>query len=110
MSSNYDNIQVYPDTAGGWRFRVTAGNGEIIAQSEAYTRRADAERGGNALALSFAEKTVESFLLNELHEVTQLIKERKETDPDVARELVQVGDYLMIRIRKLHATGLADQK
>lgn len=30
---------------GEWYFHVVADNGEIVAQSEAYTRKADAERG-----------------------------------------------------------------
>lgn len=32
-----------------WRYRVKAGNGEILCQSEAYTTKADAERGLRAL-------------------------------------------------------------
>lgn len=33
------------DTAGEWRYRVRAGNGETIDGSEGYTRRRDAVRG-----------------------------------------------------------------
>ena len=32
-------------TPAEWRWRLVAANGEIVAQSEGYTRRADAERG-----------------------------------------------------------------
>ena len=40
---------VYLDrTARGWRYRVRAGNGEIIATSEGYTRRASAVRAVRA--------------------------------------------------------------
>jgi uncharacterized protein YegP (UPF0339 family) len=33
---------------GGWYWRLVAANGEIVAQSEAYTRPADARRGAHA--------------------------------------------------------------
>jgi len=38
---------IFEDSSGEWRWNVRAGNGEIIAQSEGYTRKADAERGLN---------------------------------------------------------------
>jgi uncharacterized protein YegP (UPF0339 family) len=37
--------EVFKDEGGEWRWRLQAANGEIIAQSEGYTRREDAERG-----------------------------------------------------------------
>ena len=37
--------RIFRDNAGQWRFQVKAGNGEILATSEAYTRRRDALRG-----------------------------------------------------------------
>ncbi len=38
-------FEVYEDSAGEWRWRGIAGNGEIIADSsEGYTRKYDAER------------------------------------------------------------------
>ena len=40
----------------GWRFRIKAENGEIIAQSEAYTRLSDAE--STALRLATEVKVV----------------------------------------------------
>jgi uncharacterized protein YegP (UPF0339 family) len=41
-------IEVYQDTVGRWRFRVRAGNGEIVAvSSESYKRTSDARRGAN---------------------------------------------------------------
>lgn len=33
------NFEVFQDAAGGWRFRLRADNGEIVATSEAYYRR-----------------------------------------------------------------------
>lgn len=37
--------EVFEDTAGGFRWRLKAKNGEIVAQSESYTTRENAERG-----------------------------------------------------------------
>lgn len=33
------------DKRGRWRFRVVGGNGEIVCQSQAYSRCIDAKRG-----------------------------------------------------------------
>lgn len=42
-----------PKKAGLWYFHLVAGNGEIVAQSEGYTRRYTAQQGAKrALALS----------------------------------------------------------
>jgi len=38
-------IEVYHAADGSWRYRVLAANGETMAASEGYTRRADAQRG-----------------------------------------------------------------
>jgi uncharacterized protein YegP (UPF0339 family) len=48
-------LQFFKDEAGGWRFRIRAGNGEIVATSESYTRINDAHRGFDTLAELFAE-------------------------------------------------------
>ncbi len=52
--------KVYQSKAdGSWRFRVVAGNGETLAPSEAYTRKADAIRGAKDLIANVsAEMTV----------------------------------------------------
>lgn len=42
-------IEIYKDRAGGHRFRVKGGNGEIVASSESYTRRSSALRGVRTL-------------------------------------------------------------
>jgi uncharacterized protein YegP (UPF0339 family) len=40
----------YGDPTGGhWYFRIKAGNGQIVAASEGYTRKADAVRGAKRL-------------------------------------------------------------
>lgn len=41
-------FEVYP-SGTQWRFRLPAGNGEIVAQSEAYTTKDSAKRGCEAL-------------------------------------------------------------
>jgi uncharacterized protein len=38
-------FELYQDKAGKWRFRLKAGNGEIIAVGEAYESKASAENG-----------------------------------------------------------------
>ena len=47
-------IEVYEAADGSHRFRVKAGNGEIVASSEGYTRRDSAERGAKALVSGLA--------------------------------------------------------
>jgi hypothetical protein len=37
-------FEVYLDTSGKWRWRLIGANGEIVAQGEGYTRKADAYR------------------------------------------------------------------
>jgi hypothetical protein len=39
-----DHVELYLDDAGEYRWRRKAANGEIVATSEGYTRKADAER------------------------------------------------------------------
>lgn len=38
-------FEVYKDKSGGFRFRLKAGNGEVIASSESYTTKAAALNG-----------------------------------------------------------------
>ena len=35
-------FEIYPDRSGGYRWRLRAGNGEIVAVSESYTTRSSA--------------------------------------------------------------------
>lgn len=44
-----NNIEIYPDTEGGWRFRVRANNGQIVGVGESYATKPGAEEGVNAL-------------------------------------------------------------
>lgn len=43
-------ITVFKDMSREWRFNARAKNMEIIFQSEAYTRKADAQRAARALS------------------------------------------------------------
>jgi len=38
-------FELYSDSSGGYRFRLKAGNGEIIATSESYTTKSAAQGG-----------------------------------------------------------------
>ncbi|WP_433122527.1 YegP family protein [Arthrobacter koreensis] len=38
-------FEVYQDKAGGFRFRLKAGNGEVIASSESYKSKTSALKG-----------------------------------------------------------------
>lgn len=42
MAGKYE---IYQDSSGGFRFRLKAGNGEVIATSESYTTKAAAKNG-----------------------------------------------------------------
>jgi len=48
-------IEVYRAADDSWRYRVLAANGETLAASEGYTRRADAARGARDLLAAAAE-------------------------------------------------------
>ena len=41
--------EIFEDVAGEFRFRIKGLNGEIVASSEGYTRKADAARGLHTL-------------------------------------------------------------
>lgn len=41
MAETADIAQIYQDTAGGFRYRILARNGEIIAQGESYENKRD---------------------------------------------------------------------
>lgn len=38
-------FELYPDAGGKWRFRLKAGNGQVIAVGEAYESKAAAQNG-----------------------------------------------------------------
>lgn len=42
-------FEVFRDRVGAWRFRLLGGNGEIVANSEAYTREWDAHRAARTV-------------------------------------------------------------
>ena len=38
-------FELYKDSSGGFRFRLKAANGEVIATSESYTSKSSAQNG-----------------------------------------------------------------
>lgn len=42
-------FEIYEDKAGKFRFRLKAGNGEVVATGEAYESKANAKRGAEAV-------------------------------------------------------------
>lgn len=48
-------MEVYRGIDGYWRYRVKAGNGEILAQSESYASKQNAVRGAVDLAKAITE-------------------------------------------------------
>jgi uncharacterized protein YegP (UPF0339 family) len=51
-------FELYKDEGGKFRFRLKAGNGEIIASSEAYESKAAAKNGVASVQKNAAEATV----------------------------------------------------
>ena len=50
MASDYTGrAEIFEDAAGGWRFRIKANNGEIVATSESYASKMGAVNGVSAL-------------------------------------------------------------
>jgi uncharacterized protein YegP (UPF0339 family) len=58
MPDGIANVEVFEDDDCMWRWRVQAANGEIVASSEAYTRKADARRGWKDAAKAFQQAFV----------------------------------------------------
>jgi len=48
-------LEVYEGVDGEWYWRRIAGNGEIVAEGEGYTRKADATEGAK---LNFPDDTI----------------------------------------------------
>lgn len=42
-------FEIYEDKAGQFRFRLKAGNGEVVAVGESYPSRAGAKKGAEAV-------------------------------------------------------------
>jgi len=51
-------FEVYKDKAGKYRFRLKAGNGEIVATGEAYETKKGAEEGCQAVMRAAADAKV----------------------------------------------------
>ncbi len=51
-------FEVYEDKAGKFRFRLKAGNGEVVASGEAYETKANAKAGCEAVRNAAKDATV----------------------------------------------------
>lgn len=51
-------FEIFGDAADKFRWRLKAGNGEIIAQSQAYETKAAAQKGISSVQANAAEATV----------------------------------------------------
>lgn len=56
---NGPRFEVYQDAAGEYRWRLVAGNGEVVASGEGHTRREDAERAVETVRELAAVATLE---------------------------------------------------
>ena len=54
-------FELYKDKAGKFRFRLKAGNGEIIATGEAYESKASAKNGIASVQKNAADAKVEDL-------------------------------------------------
>jgi uncharacterized protein YegP (UPF0339 family) len=52
-------FELYKDKSGGFRFRLKAGNGEIIATSESYKTKAAAATGIDSVKRNAGEANVD---------------------------------------------------
>lgn len=50
-------FEVYEDKSGKYRFRLKAGNGEVVAQGQAYETKAAAHKGTEAVQRAAAGAT-----------------------------------------------------
>ena len=51
-------FEIYEDKSGKHRFRLKAGNGEIVAVGEAYESKAAAKKGCESVQRAAAEATI----------------------------------------------------
>jgi uncharacterized protein YegP (UPF0339 family) len=51
-------FEIYTDTAGKFRFRLKAANGEIIANGQAYESKQSAQKGVESVIRSSADASV----------------------------------------------------
>ncbi len=51
-------FEVFEDSSGKFRFRLKAGNGQVVAHGEAYETRAAAHKGAEAVKRAAADAKV----------------------------------------------------
>lgn len=58
-------FEIYEDRAGKFRFRLKAGNGEVVAVGEAYDSKSAAIKGTQAVQRAAADATVADLTAEE---------------------------------------------
>lgn len=53
------SFEVYEDSAGKFRFRLKAGNGQVVAQGEAFESKAAAREGCEAVKRAAQDAAIE---------------------------------------------------
>lgn len=51
-------FELYQDKGGDWRFRLKAGNGEVIATGQGYASKAGAQNGIDAVKRNAADAAI----------------------------------------------------
>lgn len=54
-------FEVYEDGAGKFRFRLKAGNGEVVATGQAYETKAAAVKGAKAVQRAAVDATIKDL-------------------------------------------------
>ena len=60
-NSKHRPVEIFRDRSGRHRFRVRAGNGRILASSQAYAQRSGARKGAVALLRALREVAEDSL-------------------------------------------------
>jgi hypothetical protein len=61
-------FEIYQENSGQYRFRLKAGNGEIIATGEAYATKAGAKSGCEAVMQAAPGATIQEVVRGEIQE------------------------------------------
>jgi uncharacterized protein YegP (UPF0339 family) len=62
-------FEIYQDKSGQYRFRLKAGNGQVIATGEAYATKAGAMSGCEAVMQAAPGATIQEVVRGEIQEV-----------------------------------------
>ena len=77
------HFETFRDKRGAWRWRLVAANGQVVAQSEAYTRKADAERGADDAA---ATADAALYMVDAGENAAEVDEERRQDEHDAEEQ------------------------